>query len=255
MSVTPVDLDIDPKKLDYGVVVADGVFAPHHQHIFNIRCDPAIDGYRNTAIQYDDVVAMPRDEKNPHGVGFVSESTRVTTESAFNLDWTRNRTVKLINTEKVHPASKKNRSYKVGVPPTQLGLADPTAMHSIRGEFCDNHIFATKQADDELFAAGEHPWQSVGGQGGCRTWANRGRPLAEEGGDSVLWITIGFTHVARPEDFPVMPAETFRMHFTPANFFDLNPALDLPPSTQKVNKSTLVPIEEGAAKGGCCGGN
>lgn len=252
MSVTPVDLDIDPKQLDYGVVVAPGVFAPHHQHIFNIRCDPAIDGYHNSAIQYDDVVPMPRDDKNPHGVGFVSTSTRVATESAFDLDWTKNRTVKLINTKKFHPASKKNRAYKVGVPPTQLGLADPTAMHSIRGEFCDNHIFATRHADDEMYAAGEHPWQSVGGQGGCRTWANRGRPLNEEGGDGVLWITIGFTHVARPEDFPVMPAETFRMHFSPANFFDLNPALDLPPSTQKVNRSTLVPIKAGAEAGGCC---
>ena len=41
-------------------------------------------------------------------------------------------------------------------------------------------------------------------------------------------------------DWPLMPAEVFRMHFKPINFFDVSPAIDMPASTQAVNKSTLA---------------
>ena len=34
----------------YGTVVAPGVFAPNHQHIFSVRIDPAIDGQRNIVV-------------------------------------------------------------------------------------------------------------------------------------------------------------------------------------------------------------
>jgi primary-amine oxidase len=61
------------------------------QHLFNLRIDPAIDGYRDNSVVYDDVFAMKRDERNPHGVGFEVKSTTVEKESAFNLDWTTNR--------------------------------------------------------------------------------------------------------------------------------------------------------------------
>ena len=56
-------------------------------------------------------------------------------------------------------------------------------MHNRRGEFVNNHLHVTKHSDSELFAAGEHPWQSIGGQGGCRTWAARARPVGEGEGD------------------------------------------------------------------------
>jgi len=37
-----------------------------------------------------------------------------------------------------------------------------------------------------------------------------------------------------------MPCEQIKVAFKPVNFFDKNPALDVPPSTQGFNKSTLV---------------
>ncbi|BGP32212.1 hypothetical protein JCM10296v2_003992 [Rhodotorula toruloides] len=235
MSVTPADANAEVSTLGYGNLVAEGVFAPHHQHIFNLRIDPAMDDYRSNAVTYEDTTAMPRDpQNNPHGVGFVTKSTQVQQESAFNLDWTTNRFVKMVNPNKRNRFTNKPIGYKVVAPPTQLGLADPTSMHYIRGEFTDHHIHVTKYADDELWGSGEHLWQSRGGKGGCRTWASRGRELE---GDSVLWFTLGFTHITRPEDWPVMPSEVFRMHFKPVGFFDQNPALDVPPSIQAINKS------------------
>jgi hypothetical protein len=44
----------------------------------------------------------------------------------------------------------------------------------------------------------------------------------------VLWYVFGAHHVARPEDWPVMPVSTIGFMLKPSGFFDGNPALDLP---------------------------
>ncbi|KAI5480277.1 primary-amine oxidase [Pseudohyphozyma bogoriensis] len=247
MSVTPIEEGVNPNDIKYGTIVAPGVFAPHHQHIFNLRIDPAIDGYESSAIVYDETHPMPRDERNPHGVGFENHTTKVSRETAFNLNWEHNRVVKMINPSKLNKYSGKPVGYKIVAPPTQLGLAHESSMHNQRGEFVNNHVHVTKQSDSEMYAAGEHPWQSVGGQGGCRSWASRRRPV--EDGEGVLWFTLGFTHSTKSEDWPVMPCETFRMHFKPVGFFEYNPALDVPPSTQLVNKSTRADVSCCSKKG------
>ena len=48
------------------------------------------------------------------------------------------------------------------------------------------------------------------------------------------------SQVPRIEDFPVMFCETIKVSMKPVNFFDRNPAIDVPPSTQAFNKSTLL---------------
>ena len=47
----------------------------------------------------------------------------------------------------------------------------------------------------------------------------------------MLWYTFGVTHFVRPEDWPVMPVEYTGFLLAPVGFFDRNPALDVPPST------------------------
>ena len=39
---------------------------------------------------------------------------------------------------------------------------------------------------------------------------------------------IGFHHVPMAEDWPVMPAKVDEIVLKPRNFFDNNPAIDLP---------------------------
>ena len=48
-----------------------------------------------------------------------------------------------------------------------------------------------------------------------------------EGQDVVLWYTTGLTHLARPEDYPVMPTESIGFTLAPRGFFARNPALDV----------------------------
>jgi primary-amine oxidase len=45
-------VNIDPGKTsDWGNVVSPGTLAQNHQHIFCVRIDPAIDGYKNRVVQ------------------------------------------------------------------------------------------------------------------------------------------------------------------------------------------------------------
>ena len=47
--------------------------------------------------------------------------------------------------------------------------------------------------------------------------------------DLVVWVTCGVTHVARAEDYPVMPVERTGFMLRAHGFFDGNPALNVPP--------------------------
>jgi primary-amine oxidase len=44
--------------------------------------------------------------------------------------------------------------------------------------------------------------------------------------DVVLWYTAGFTHIPRPEDYPVMTQDTVSFRLAPHGFFARNPVLD-----------------------------
>lgn len=44
----------------------------------------------------------------------------------------------------------------------------------------------------------------------------------------VTYITFGVNHIASPEQFPVMSAETLTVSLKPSGFFEQNPSLDVP---------------------------
>lgn len=165
MSLVPADQNTDHDSINYGVIVSPGVMAPIHQHIFCLRIDPAVDSYNEGTIVYEDVKRMGWNAAtNPYGVAFGVESTPIEKESFLDLDARVNRAVKMINPTRKNQASHKPAGYKVVIPQTQLQLAEPGSLHGIRAEFADHHFYFTKQDEDELYPAGDFPWQSVGGK-------------------------------------------------------------------------------------------
>lgn len=156
LSTAPIDDDIPPDDVpNWGTVVHAGVFAQHHQHIFSLRVDPALDGHDNRLV-YDEAIALPRDpDTNPHGVAYVTRETLVTESCGMNSDTEKNRRFLIQNASQKNPVNGKPVAYKIVVPPFQKMLASEDSWHYKRAEFADKAVYVTKYRDGELYAAGK----------------------------------------------------------------------------------------------------
>src|SRR5207248_11006376 len=117
--------------------------------------------------------------------------------------------------------------YKLVPGATPTLLASPGSSVGRRAAFATRNLWVTPYRPDERRAAGEYPNQHPGGDG-LPAWTAADRDLA--GTDVVLWYTFGVTHIARPEDWPVMPVEYTGFTLAPVGFFARHPALDVPPT-------------------------
>lgn len=245
LSTVPLDHDLTKVPNPYGVVVHPGAMAPYHQHFFSLRIDPRVAGVGNEVV-YDEAYALPRDPNtNPHGTGYTVRRSQVTKSGGYDLDVARNRVFKVINPKVRNQVNGSAVGYKIHVPPMQFLLADKESYHYKRAEFADHNIYVTKHSEDELFAGGTFTNQSRGGTG-VRSWADRNENLD---GEPVVWVNFGINHFPRVEDFPVMPQEMIRVMLRPVNFFDKNPAIDVPSSNQALNRSVLLNPSECCSNG------
>ena len=221
----------------YGTLVADQLYAPNHQHFFNMRLDFDLDGVANTVHRVD-VVADEPGGANAFVNAFHAQATPLAREAdaKANLCLETTRTWKIVN-----PARRNAVGQPVGyrfLPgDNSVPFASPDAWWRRRARFVDHHVWVTPFQSDERFAAGDYPNQSGGGDGLSR-WTEANRPI--DSTDVVFWYTFGHTHLPRPEDYPVMPAAYIGFLLKPSGFFDLNPANDVPPSKKQL------------AVGGCC---
>ena len=227
-------VNIDPGKTSpYGNIVSPGALAQNHQHLFCLRVDPAIDGYNNTIFK-EETTPMPMNPNtNPHGNGYKVDLQPVSQSTGFDASPSTNLTVKMANTNKLNPISGKPVAYKFMPPATQLILADPNSTMAQRARFAQHHLWVTRYRDRELFAAGPFTNQSDRERDGVADAAARKDGTLDS--DVVLWSVFGLTHNPRVEDWPVMPTEKIELSFRPADFFDRNPALDVPSTKNKAS--------------------
>jgi len=211
----------------HGTMIAPLLYAPNHQHFFNVRLDFGIDGTRNT-VQQLDVVADPLDDSNTFENAFHLQAADLQTEkqAMANLNLETGRTWKIINPS-VKNAMAQPVGYKFLPGDNALPFASPNAWWRKRAGFVNHHVWVTPYRDDEKYAAGDYPNQSTGGDG-LPKWTAANRSIVNE--DVVFWYTFGHTHIPRPEDYPVMPTAYIGFLLKPNGFFDENPANDVPPS-------------------------
>lgn len=227
-------------SVPWGTVVAPGVLAVNHQHLFVARIDPLLDGEKNTVV-YDDCIPVAADpDLDPFGCAFRVDRTNITKPGGYDLDLTKARVYKIINESKINSVSGKPVSYKLHAIPSQMLMMGKHTFNYKRGIFTAMPIWVTKYNDDELWASGEFTNQSREDTG-LAEWAFREENVENE--DVVLWHSFGLTHVTRPEDFPVMPYEKLSLSLKPANFFTENPSNDVPRSSQSLNKSVLHEVK------------
>jgi primary-amine oxidase len=218
---------VEGADLTHGRRIARQLAAPHHQHLFCMRLDLDVDGTDNTVVQIDSE-AEPLGPDNPFQSAFVAKETPLRRESEAAVD---------ANTAtarywEIRSASKRNGlgeptgyRLKLGHGTTRI-LAPAGTPVAERGAFARHNLWVTAYHPDERKAAGDYPNQHLGGDG-LPEFVKQDREL--EGRDVVVWATFGTTHIARPEDWPVMPCEYVGMLLQPCGFFDRNPAINLPP--------------------------
>ncbi|KAJ1709175.1 copper/topaquinone oxidase [Aspergillus flavus] len=212
----------------YGTTVHPGVVAPSHQHIFCMRIDPAVDGPDNEVVQTQNVTMPVDDETNPYGVGFLTEQTPLRCAGFYDTDATRGRAWIITNPAKTHPVTRRPTSWKLIPHNSQMLLADQSSLHRARAGFSEHQLFLTKYNRRERYASSDFVNQSRTDTG-VASWARREEDLD---GQVVMWHSFGTTHVPRTEDFPIMPIAKLHVKLEPYNFFDRNPAIDVPPSSR-----------------------
>jgi primary-amine oxidase len=216
---------------EFANVIAPGIAAPHHQHLFSARLDLDVDGPSNSVYEVEAEVVPPGPD-NPWGNAFRPRVTALTHELAAQRETNAatSRTWRVVN-----PSSRNALGQPVGyklapTTSTPTMLASPESSVGRRAGFARHNLWVTPYARDERRAAGEFPNQHEGGDGLPR-WTAADRSLEDT--DVVLWYTFGVTHFVRPEDWPVMPVEYTGFVLMPVGFFDRNPALDVAPSSSE----------------------
>ncbi len=176
----------DPTNPSHGVLVAPGVNAQTHQHMFCCRLDMSIDGEKNTVSEVD---IMAEDSKFGNAFGPVETVLKKEQDAVRMYDSNKARSWKISNAEgKLNSITKKPTAYKL-VPFTR-GAAGPTVLThetssvSKKGAFAQAHLWVTQFDEKERYPAGEYTPQSLE-QEGLPKWIKGNRNVEAE--NIVLW--------------------------------------------------------------------
>ncbi|WP_025696771.1 primary-amine oxidase, partial [Paenibacillus durus] len=221
----------------YGNLVGPDLYAPNHQHFFNVRMDIQIDGNDNSVYEVD-VVPEELGEGNPRENAFYAKSTLLETEQKAirDIKLETARYWKIVN-DNVKNELGQSVGYKIVTGENCFPFASKNSSLLKRAGFIKHHLWVTPYNEDEIYASGKYPNQHIGGEG-LSSWAEQDRPVANS--DIVVWYTMGHTHVPRPEDWPVMPTAYIGFMLKPVSFFNQSPAINLPPMPKKNYCSSAV---------------
>ena len=158
---------IEPgEEPEFANVIAPGLAAPHHQHLFSARLDLDVDGPTNTVYEVE-AEAVPTGPDNPWGNAFRPKTTRLVTELAAQRDVcaATSRVWKVVN-----PGARNRLGQPVGyklVPTmsTPTMLAAPDSSIGRRAGFARHNLWVTPYDATERRAAGDFPNQHAGGDG------------------------------------------------------------------------------------------
>lgn len=229
----------------YGTTIAPKINAQYHQHIFSLRVDPMIDGLTNSVLETD-VVPSPAPVGSPEnfaGNAFTTKQEIIGSEGPRDYDWVVDRRWRIVNTNSKHYASGEYVGYGIHLKGGSISLlAKEGSWVAQRAKFATKPLWVVKDKEGEkgterMWPSGKYVPQSRGeANDSIGKWVEGKAGIENE--DILLFMTIGVTHIPRPEDFPVMPAETLKVSFRPQSFFKINPSMDVPEA--KDTKSVLV---------------
>lgn len=207
-----------------GTLIAPYRLGVNHDHFFSYRIDMDVDGVNNTFVRQRLVSAQQPTDAPRQGIWKVQQE-RVLSEQQAQTTMKVDKPALLTFTsstarnEMGYPTS-----YQLMFPNTHPLVTMDDVIYQ-RAGFLKNNLWVTRYKRDELFSTGLAVNQSDVGQGLPQYAADN---EAIEDTDLVAWPMIGFHHVPMAEDWPVMPAKVDEITLKPRNFFNRNPALDVP---------------------------
>ena len=214
----------EPGKLSHGALVDTNLLAVNHDHYFSFRIDLDVDGPKNSfmidRMVPEQVVGQVR--KSIWGVN--SSIAQTEQDGILDLDSHRPAMWNFINTER-HGALGYAPGYMIMPGPTGIAFTSPSDPAQKVGAFAEHQLWVTPYRPDELYAAGTYVTSSRGLEG-LPEWTRANRAIQDT--DIVAWYTLGFHHVVRLEDWPIMPTLWHDFLIRPQNFFEKNPVLTLP---------------------------
>lgn len=200
-----------PSQSPFATTVAPGVQAQYHQHMFSVRVDPMIDGLRNTVVETDIVpVAAPVGSALNHaGNGFTARSVPIAAaaDGARDFDLAADRRWSIVNPARTHAVSGRPTGYTImgkgGVTPL---MAQDGSWVARRARWAQKALWVVKDVEgphgSRVWPSGKYvPGSRDANPDSVTKWAQGDESL--EGEDVLLYLTLGITHVPRPEDWPV----------------------------------------------------
>ena len=209
----------------HGTLIAPYLVGPDHSHFFNFKLDFDLDGHKNSAMKLNIVRAKP--DNSPRTSMWTVQRKMITSEKegTFKLNAQKPSMLMLMNMDKKNylgnPVGFMIKNVSVGATPDFDFDSD---MSMKRNAYVKYQIWNTKYDANERYAGGKYAMGSDGNDT-LATWINKNRKL--NGQDIVTWVTAGFHHVTRSEDWPVMPLNWKSIKIRPMNFFDYNPAITI----------------------------
>lgn len=211
---------------EFGHFVAENTIGVNHDHFFSYRLDVDVDGVNNSFMP---MRLVKRKLDNPMRKSiWVAESSVAKTEKDAMMDIHLDRPSMW---HFINPSVKGPLGYPTGYElmpgATAASLLDAEDGPQKVGAFSTHQLWVTPYKQDERFASGVYPTESKGDDG-LAVWSKANRPI--ENTDIVAWYTLGFHHVPRAEDWPVMPVMWHDFVLRPFDFFPQSPVITLPPA-------------------------
>lgn len=209
----------------YGTLVAPGLVGVSHDHHFNFRLDFDVDGSANSFLrQVYRPTEMPAG--TPRRSLYVVEPVYAERERTAHADVGHGSEKVLVVNEGRTNGVGHAVGYEIVSGSHGAFLLDPADVSGSRARFLDHDVWVTQYDPAERHAAGDYVFGTRDVQG-LPVWADQDRPVRRQ--DLVAWVNLSLQHLTRAEDQPVMPTLWHAITLRPFNFFDRNPALDLPP--------------------------
>ncbi len=227
-STAAKDMDAPEATADaaFGTLIAPYTIAPFHDHYFNFRLDLDVDGENNTLVQ-DVFVPTEAPAASGRKTLWKIDTKRYVKEGpiARSHDTGKLGPLRVTNPGKKN-ALKQTVSYWLNAHhDAQSIMADDDASQA-RAAFSQHQFWVTKNKANENWAAGTYP-NLQKQDDGLPVYVADAEAISGE--DLVIWYTMGFRHITRPEDFPILPTFWHEMTIRPAFFFDRDPSMTFNP--------------------------